>query len=161
MSLIFQILTYIHLLRGLWLHEFHTSITQLEYNAQERVFEVSIRLFTDDLEKALSHQTKNAKLRIVNGDTNDALVAGYLQKHFIVLNQQKKPILLKYIGKENEDIATWVYLELPADAAKHGNSIQQAALFETFSDQVNIVNILNQGQKKSLVFDSPSQVKAL
>ena len=35
-------------------HDYHVSVTQMQYNASARSFEVSIRIFTDDLEKALS-----------------------------------------------------------------------------------------------------------
>jgi hypothetical protein len=142
-------------------HEFHTSISQFEYNTKEKIYEVSLRFFTDDLEKTLGQAYKNPKLRIQDNDQTDALVSQYLRQHFTIRNTQKKLYDIKYIGKENEDIATWVYFELSPVALKPGNQLMQNALLEVFDDQINIVNILNQGQKKSYLFDKDSQTKVL
>jgi hypothetical protein len=59
-------------------HDFHTSITRLEYNAKEKTFEVSIRLFTDDLEKGLSKANNGQKIVVLNNDKNDGLVERYV-----------------------------------------------------------------------------------
>lgn len=142
-------------------HEFHTSITQLEYNQSQKIYEVSIRLFTDDFEKTLGRLAKIPKLKLTDNDPYDELVSNYLQKHLLISNAAKQAYKLKYIGKENEDIATWVYFELAPEALKAGNQISQTALMEEFSDQINIVNILNQGQKKSFIFDKETKLKTL
>jgi hypothetical protein len=142
-------------------HAYHTSITQMEYNAKEKVYEISIRLFTDDLEKTLGQATKNPKLKIINDDKNDALVADYLQKHFVITNAQGKKQPVEYIGKENENPATWIYLQLPSNGQLKGYKLQQESLMETFDDQVNIVNIAIAQQKNSYIFNLKNREKVL
>lgn len=142
-------------------HAYHTSITQLEYNAKLKIYECSIRTFTDDLEKAIGLATKNPKLKIVNGDKTDTLIWQYITKHFSIKKADGTLAKFEYLGKENEDIATWIYLEIPADAIKTGHIITYSLLTEVFDDQVNIFNIINQGQKKTLMFDSSKKVLTL
>ena len=36
------------------LHAYHSTITELRYNAAKKQLEVSVKVFTDDFEKALS-----------------------------------------------------------------------------------------------------------
>ena len=42
-------------------HAFHTSITEMRYNPKAKTFEISLRVFTDDLEKTLSINNQNKK----------------------------------------------------------------------------------------------------
>ena len=74
-------------------HDFHTSITRMDYNAKEKSFEVSIRVFTDDLEKVLSKENGGQKFVVVNNDKNDTFVEKYIRKHFALITtaKQKKP----------------------------------------------------------------------
>lgn len=93
-------------------HDFHASVTQMVYNAKERTFEISIRIFTDDLEKGLA-ATSNSKVNMSLGDKNDPLLEKYIQSHFAYINPQKQPKPVKYIGHEVEADAHWLYLEMP------------------------------------------------
>ncbi len=130
-------------------HDFHTSITRLEYNAKDKTFEVSIRLFTDDLEKALRKANNDPKIVIVNNDKNDKLVERYIRQYFALITPQKQKKLFTYIGKEQEGDATWIYIEIPVNEGIAGYTIQNALLLDTFTDQTNLVNASYQSQKKS------------
>ena len=140
-------------------HAFHTSITQIEYNSKAKTYEISVRLFTDDFETAIDTENKIKGTKILDGDKNDALIAAYISKHFTITSSQNKKASFKYIGKENEDLATWIYLELPADQLTKGSKIQQIAMMELFDDQVNILNYRNGEKRKTLLFDSKNKVK--
>jgi hypothetical protein len=142
-------------------HAYHTSITQIEYNTKEKVYEISIRLFTDDLEKTLGQATKNPKLKIINDDKNDGLVSDYFQIHFVITNAQGKKQPVEYIGKENENPATWIYFQLPSNGSLKGFKLHQDVLMETFDDQVNIVNIAFAQQKNSYIFNAKNREKNL
>ena len=140
-------------------HAFHTSITQIEYNTKAKSYEVSIRIFTDDLETAIDAANHKKGTKIVNGDKNDILLANYLNHHFSLLTPQNKKIALNYIGKENEELATWIYLEIADEPFVAGTKIQQNVLMELFEDQVNIVNFKKGELRKSFLFNKNSQVK--
>ncbi|MFD2572477.1 DUF6702 family protein [Spirosoma soli] len=137
--------------RPLTLHDFHASVTQMQYNAKERVFEISVRVFTDDFEKALSEDS-NTKVQLAVNDKNDSLIEKYIRPRFAYVNPQKQAKPINYVGHEIEADANWLYLEMPYTEPFRGGLLKQVVLMEMFDDQVNMVNITYQGQKKTFVF---------
>lgn len=142
-------------------HDFHTSITRMDYNAKDKAFEISIRVFTDDLEKALSKDNSGQKIVVVNNDKNDPLVEKYIRKHFALVTAQKQKKAYSYVGKEQEADATWIYIEIPAQEAVSGFSLQNTIMHDLFDDQINLVNLNYQGQKKSYIFKKDESTLAL
>jgi hypothetical protein len=132
-------------------HDFHASVTQMHYNAKERAFEISIRIFTDDFEKALT-AASGSRVNLSGNDKNDSLIEKYIQSHFACVNPQKQPKPAKYIGHETEVDANWIYLEMPYTEPFRGGLLKQNVLMELFDDQVNMVNVQYEGQKKTFVF---------
>ena len=143
-------------------HAFHTSITQIDFNAKEKTLEVSIRVFTDDLENTLSKENKGQRFRIENNDKNDPFVERYIRQHFKLSSPKGQLRAYTYIGKENEADATWVYIEIPLqEATLQGFTLQQDVLMDVFDDQVNIVNITQSGERKSYIYNVKKTVQAL
>jgi hypothetical protein len=142
-------------------HDFHTSITRMDYNAKEKSFEISIRVFTDDFEKALSKDNGGQKFVVANNDKNDAFVEKYIRKHFGLIAASKQKKSYTYIGKEQEADATWIYVEIPCPEAINGFSLQNTIMHDLFEDQVNLVNLNYQGQKKSYIFKKDESVLPL
>jgi hypothetical protein len=133
-------------------HAFHTSITEMRYNAKEKAFEISLRVFTDDLEKTLSANNQNKKIVIENTDKNDPFIEQYVRKHFAITTPKNQKLMYQYIGKEKEGDATWIYLEMPVNESIKGSKIQNSVLMDSFEDQTNIVNIFMNNDKKSYLF---------
>lgn len=132
-------------------HDFHASVTQMQYNAKEKTFEISIRMFTNDLEKALS-QDSNTEVRLSPGAKSDAIIERYVSSRFAYVTAQKQSKATKYVGHEVEADANWIYLEMPFAEPFRGGLLKQNVLMEVFDDQVNMVNVHYQGQKKTIVF---------
>ena len=151
--------------RPLTLHEFHASVTQMQYNAKEQTFEISVRIFTDDFEKALSAASgSKVVLNPSSGgvtDKNDPLIEKYIHTHFTYTNPQRQAKLIKYVGHETEADANWLYLEMPYAEPFKGGLLKQNVLMELFDDQVNMVNVQYQGQKKTFVFRKNQPVQDL
>ncbi|QRR04247.1 hypothetical protein HWI92_17295 [Dyadobacter sandarakinus] len=133
------------------LHEYHVSVTQMQYNPAQKAFEISIRIFTDDLEKALT-ESAGQRILVKNGDKNDPLVERYIRKSFVLTDGTRKPAALHYIGKEQEEDATWVYLEIPYQGTLAGCRLQNSTLMEVFDDQVNMTNVKFTSEKKTYLF---------
>ncbi|RYZ28730.1 MAG: hypothetical protein EOP49_41235 [Sphingobacteriales bacterium] len=133
-------------------HPVHTSITQMQYNAAEKTFEVSLRVFTDDLEVALTKENNNQRVRLSDKDANGPLVERYVRKHFGLTNasRQRKPY--RYLGKEQEVDATWIYIEIPYNEPVQGSLLQQSMLTDLFDDQMNLVNVSYLAEKKTVLF---------
>lgn len=132
-------------------HDFHASVTQMQYNPTEKAFEISIRVFTDDLEKALSQELSLA-VRIGKDAKSDAILEKYVRSHFAYTTLQKQAKQISYVGHEVEADANWLYLEMPYTEPFQGGSLKQDVLMEAFDDQVNMVNIKYREQKKTFVF---------
>jgi hypothetical protein len=133
-------------------HAFHTSITEMRYNPKEKTFEISLRVFTDDLEKTLSVNNQNKKFVIENTDKNDPFIEQYVRKHFVVTTPKNQKLNYQFVGKEKEGDATWIYLEMTVNEPIKGSKIQNDVLIDMFDDQTNIVNIFVNNDKKSYLF---------
>jgi hypothetical protein len=133
-------------------HAFHTSLTEMRYNAKTKTLEISMRVFTDDLERTLSHNNANRKFVVENNDKNDAFIEAYIRKHFGIVNAKNQRKTFQYVGKEKEVDATWIYLEMPLTESIDGAKIQNDVLMDMYEDQTNIINLFIQQDKKSFLF---------
>jgi hypothetical protein len=131
-------------------HRYHTSVTRLEYNAEERLVEITVRTFADDLEAIVS--TRAGKIARLDGSqAADTLLFAYLRSVFQLKSGVQK-VELQWIGMELKGNTALIYLQarMPEDRSK--TSLQNTLLFDLFEDQINIVNVLDKGKKASLVF---------
>jgi len=133
-------------------HKFYVSITELKHNAENAAIEISVKLFTDDLEAALEAGTTK-KLWI--GDAReapetDSLLAAYFDRKFDVEvnGETQKPV---FLGKELEADVTWCYLEIADIAIIKNLSIDNRLLTEISDEQKNIVHVNVGGTEKSLL----------
>ncbi len=138
-------------------HDFHSSITELEFNTASGKYEVAIRVFTDDLETAINAQHKGAKLVVDKGTGADVHIGSYMQKAFTIMDKGQKPRPASFIGKELDGEVTWVYMEVEGVTNPQEIIIFNAILIDTFEDQKNIVNCKIKGAKKSFLFDRKHQ----
>lgn len=111
-------------------------------------------MFTDDLEKALTRE--NGGQRVIFDKkyekNNDLLLEKYIRKHFAVQTIQKQRKAFIYVGHETEADAQWVYLEIPYPEPFKGMSLQQSVLLDMFEDQVNVVTVKYNTDKKTVLF---------
>ena len=134
------------------LHAYHTSITELRYNAAKKQLELSVRLFTDDFERALSKgQTTTVRLTEA-GSRPLALATTYLQRNLQVSTTAGAPLQLQVLGMQAENDGYWVYCKVPLPGPTPGVKLRHAALLDVFSDQVNIVNVEAGAMKLSALF---------
>jgi hypothetical protein len=131
-------------------HKYHTSVTRLEYNPRERAAEITIQTFTDDLKDILDKRT-GKNVRLDAGKDANRLAFEYLRDAF-ELKYAGSKVELQWVGMEVKGETAWLYAlaKMPHGLARA--SLRNALLFDLFDDQVNIVNILHDGKKSSLVF---------
>jgi len=143
------------------IHEYHISVTKLNVNPSQKMLEISIRAFTDDLEKGLSLANDNRRILLRNGDDNNPLVEKYLRQHFVLADPERKLRTCTFIGKEAEADATWLYLEVPFSGNPEGWVMKNELLMEAFDDQVNMVNAKWGDDRKTYLFKKGKSVQAL
>ncbi len=143
------------------LHDFHTSLAEVHYNAPERVLEVSLRVFTDDLENALSRENGGKAIRVTDAGTADPFIQNYLAKNFSVIDAGNRRRPVNLLGKEITVDVTWLYFEIRDVESLAGKRLQNAVLTEVFDDQINMVNLVTPSGKRSFLFKPGESVQNL
>ena len=133
-------------------HPIHVSLCEVQYNAQTKKLEISLRVFTDDLELALE-KTYGAKLLHIGTATERAEAVSHIQQyvlqHLKLAPGSATPLKLTYLGKEQEGLATWVYLESEPLPPFTTLQVTNTLLHALYDDQQNLVNVKVGGVIKS------------
>ena len=138
------------------LHPFHVSVTEINHNAKEKTLEISCKVFTDDFEDALTRKYK-AKVDLVQPNDKpamDKLVSDYLSNHLQIKTDGNNAIL-KYIGFEVENEATYVYLQANNVSSVKKADVINTILHDLFNDQTEIIHVIVDGNRKSVKIDYP------
>jgi hypothetical protein len=133
-------------------HKFHASFTTIEFNAETGSLEISLRVFSDDLENALSRQ---ARRRIELDRTPDVaeLASAYVRERFKLRRTDGTPVRVAWVGMEQRVDMTWIYIEAPAPAGFTGLEALVTVFFELFRDQKNNVSCTDaQGKRHDILF---------
>ena len=134
-------------------HPFYISVCQVDHNPDTGALEMSFRIFMDDLELALETMGTD-RLRLGTereAEKADLYISRYLARHVeIEINGHRAGAA--FLGKEVDSDAIWCYVEVENVSVIETMTITNTLLLETFEDQVNLVHVNANGQKKSLVF---------
>lgn len=133
-------------------HDFHTSITDIAYNPRTKSLQVALKVFTDDLEKALTRTTKGKVVYDSHSEKQQQQLANYIRQNLKFEVTKGKPLEYKVLGSEAETDAVWIYIEVPVQAS----SLQQlyvknSVLTDMYADQMNIVNFKYKGETESVL----------
>jgi hypothetical protein len=132
-------------------HTYHTSLTRIDYNSKEKLFEISIQLFLHDLLPLLE---KRAGKPVVLEQTAEAdrLIQKYLSEQFILKDKKGAIKSLKWVGKEMDVDSIYIYLETTSEESLEHYSLQNTVFFESFRQQTNLVICRFENKKADLVF---------
>lgn len=132
------------------LHKFYISKTIIEFNTRSQQFEITCKLFTDDLELALS-QLQGKPVKLGADDGADAIVESYCKQHFKCAIDGV-PMEWRWVGKEVENDLTYCYFELYRKPDFTSFMLTNDLLVAQFPDQQNIVDLSIMGNTQTLVF---------
>ncbi|UII76708.1 hypothetical protein LV716_02665 [Flagellimonas sp. HMM57] len=136
------------------LHKFYVSVTNINYSEKNASFQITSRIFIDDLEAVLEERYDiNPEL----ATQNEAKVADeYIEKYFrakfaVALNGEIRAY--SFLGKKYDNDVVICYLELTdVDfSTLKSISVQNEILTDMFEEQKNIVHFKWKDQKKSFV----------
>ncbi len=133
----------------------------MTYNQTDQSWEISIRLFQDDLEQTMSSNL-GKKFRMVPGDAaSEKALDAYLRKHFRFHAGKQFTTPYRWLGTEQQQDAIWVYLEIPTKSDLVGSYLENSIFLDEFDDQTNLVSWSFQSQKKSYLFRKTQEVQQL
>ncbi len=138
------------------LHPFYVSVINIEHNAKDKSIEISIRIFTEDLEATLKKYHKTSF--DINNPKYQSLIDKYITTYIqnkLHLQIDDKPMLLNYVGFEHQKESTWIYFEVTNITAFKKATVQSNLLYDFEEKQINIFKVKNKGTEKSYKLESP------
>ena len=133
-------------------HPFKASVSEINYNAETGSLEITLKLFTDDLEGCITVRTGELLYLDTGNELPSAVrsINDYVQSGMrIMLNG--KPVTLEFLGKEQEPGVTWCYLESGEVTYPSELTVYNSIMTELYPTQSNIVHIQVEKQRKSLL----------
>ena len=136
------------------MHKFYVSVTNVNYSEKDQAFQITSRIFIDDLEDVLSERY-GVTANLATGEElerADSYIKKYfLQKFVAEINGNK--VDYTFLGKTYDNDVVIIYLELSNIKLSETESIaiQNEILTDLFDEQQNIVHFKWKGQKKSFV----------
>lgn len=139
-------------------HTYHISLTRMDYNEKEKLIEITIQLFTHDLQPLLEKRLKKP-VDLEKTPEVEKEIQTYLNEIFIFQNKKGEPQKLKWVGKEFDADMLYVYVEIPFSESLEGTKLQNTIFFESFAEQSNIVTAHFDGKKADLLFVAGDKFK--
>lgn len=138
------------------LHPFYVSVIDINHNIKDNTVELSIRIFTPDLEQTLQKYSAT-KVDLANPKDKALLekqISTYLlQKLQLKINGQ--PSTINYIGHEIQMESVWIYAEIPKIQQLKKLEVNCQILYDFKDQQSNIFHVKSNGNEKSYKLDFP------
>ena len=135
-------------------HKFYLSVTNVEYAEENDAFQITSRIFIDDMDDLLEERYGiDSKLATPNeSKMADAYIEKYFRSKFVV-ELNGKPAQYNFLGKQYDNDVVICYLEIPKVGFQGLKSIaiQNEILTDLFEEQQNVVHLKWKGHKKSFV----------
>ena len=139
------------------IHPFFVSVIDIKHNAKDKSVEMSIRVFTDDLEATIKKNI-HTNIDLSTGTTKpevNKLVANYIQSKLqLIIND--KPQTIKYVGYEIQKESVWIYVEINDITTIKKMNINCNLLYDYQTKQSNIFNVKANGTEKNYKLDYPN-----
>jgi hypothetical protein len=140
-------------------HPFFVSVIEINHNAKNSTAEISIRVFTEDLEKTLQ-KNSTYKIDIIHPSDKtiiDKQLIAYIGKtvHLKINGQQ---VTAKYVGYEIIKESTWSYFEIEGVKELKKLDIDCSFLYDFEKSQINIFHVKSMGQEKSYKLENPERI---
>jgi hypothetical protein len=139
-------------------HPYHVGSVEINYNSKSKTFEVTGRFFLDDLENGLSKKYgkpfhfNDSKYKT---QLNEAL-KNYSSEYF-KLKTDNQFLKINYVGYEEDSESVNVFLE--SEKVENPKKVEAAVsfLYNLFDDQINLVHIIVNGNRKSEKLTYPNR----
>jgi len=137
-------------------HPYFLSMTEIKYKAASSSLEVSVKVFTNDMEEAM-RKTYNTDVNLFkpkNQDMENRLVSDYVRKH-VLISVNGKPVAMQMVGYEKEEDAVWVFMESGRVEKPTKIEVDDKLLYAYFPEQINMVSTEVGTSKQSAKASNP------
>jgi len=141
-------------------HPYYISMTEIEHDKTNNSLEISVRIFTDDLEKTI-RQAYSGKVDLLNNSekaNSEKLIQQYITKH-LSLKADNKNLNLQFIGFESEEGSIWSYFECPGITNLQSLEVNNTILYDFREQQINFIHIKTPGFDETTKLNYPDNYK--
>jgi hypothetical protein len=140
------------------IHPLYISVVDVVHNSNDKILEITTKIYTDDFEAALK-KSQGITLDLINPSDKavaDNAVKNYITNHlgFFV---DGKAQALTYIGYEKKDASIWAYFQINQSAAPKNVKFSCNILYELYEKQNNILHCTVGGKEKSQRLSNPTK----
>jgi hypothetical protein len=137
-------------------HPFYVSMTEIHHRPQEKKLEVAVRIFTDDLEKALAKQCAcSVDLLSENRKKiNQPLLETYIGRKIRFMVNGKE-VSLKFLGFDREEESIWSFLEVSLPGTLDRLEVENKLLYEIQQRQTNLIRLVRPGSDQTRQLQQP------
>lgn len=143
-------------------HKFYLSVTEIEYNPENKSLQIISRVFVDDMEKLLQERY-NSELFLTKEKEHpdaDAFLDKYItQRVKIAVNGEQEK--LHYLGKKYDKDQLILFIEVENVPEIKNISVENKILTGLFPDQKNVVHVEFKGKTKSLLLTRDHDIDML
>ena len=142
-----------------FLHPFFVSMTDMNYNAKDKELEVSVRIFTDDLENSIRKYHPGIKVDVIhpaNQQQMNQFVNEYIQKH-LQLNINGSPVQMAFAGYEQQSESIWSYFEVKNVGTIKKLDVTNNILHDYNTNQINMLHVMVGGNEQNYKLDYPDK----
>ena len=147
---------------GATTHPIYVSVTEIQHNAKDKTLEISCKIFTSDFEAILKSKTKSKVNLLQPADKTlmESLVNQYIQQHLkIKVDGNLKP--MEFLGYEQNEDAIQSFFEINDVATLKKIDVQDDILYEYKSEQISIIHVVVNGNRKSTKLVNPDNSVSL
>jgi hypothetical protein len=126
-------------------HPLHTTMTELTEDRAAGVVRATIRVFADDFTKA----------------KGTAPELTYVSSVFTFIDRSGRPLALRSCGTRRTAELLWICVEAASTEGLAALRVRNAMLSDLFDDQVNVVQGMIGGARRSLLFTKGDRPKPL
>ena len=143
-------------------HPYHVGSMEITYSEKSKTFQITGRFFVDDLENAISKQS--GKSVRFNDSKSKAQISEALKNYSfenLKMRVNDKNLTLNFIGYEEDQEAVDIFMETEKIESPKKVETGMTFLYNQFKDQINIVHVIINGERKSEKISYPKKYFSL
>jgi len=143
---------------GKALHPLHLATVEIDHNAADKTLEITCKTFWDDFESILTKLNKSRVDLTSDKATadNNKKIFEYIKSH-LQITVDGKPVQMNFVGYEKEDVVIYSYLQVDNISSVKKVTIVNTIMHDMFDDQVEIIHMIVNGNRKSTKLDYPEK----
>ncbi|MCS0606830.1 hypothetical protein NX773_01455 [Massilia solisilvae] len=140
-------------------HNFHAGITDISFNARTGSTEVVHTYMAHDVEALLANMYQR-QFDLSQPDDQEVL-RKYIERQFWLQGQDQRRLALRWVGVTADAQSVMIYQEAEQTPLSKAALVHDEVMTDFLPDQVNTVNINENGSVRTLNFDSKTADRPL